>query len=134
MNNPVLYIILNGSLNMSSGKASAQAVHAAMMMQEEYRNKFLGDYVRRVIVLEASGREQMDGIADYLHDAGIHYEYYIDECVNEVQAFSMTAMIVEPFASDDVKLREIFSKLPLYGKNKKKINFWKRVLWKTAKK
>lgn len=123
MNNPVLYVILNKSLKMSSGKAATQAVHAAMMISAKYSEEFLCDYKRTVIILEAKNRDQMDGISDYLSDAGIEYEYYIDEGVNEVDSFSLTSLAVEPIESDDWQKREIFSGLSLYGKKKQ---FWKK--------
>lgn len=115
--NPILYVILNGSLRMSPGKAAAQTAHAVMMLKDEHRKKFNSNYRRTVIVLEASGRNQMDGIVDYLTDAGIDYEYYVDEGVNEVEAFSLTALAVEVFDAEDGNKREIFSSLPLYGES-----------------
>jgi peptidyl-tRNA hydrolase len=117
--NDTLYVILNGSLNMSPGKAAAQATHAAMMLESKHRKAFVANYRRSVIVLEAKNREQLDGIADYLVAAGIAFEYYIDEGVNEVDAFSMTALAVEPFHSDLDPRREIFTGLELYGAEEK---------------
>jgi peptidyl-tRNA hydrolase len=117
--NDTLYVILNGSLNMSPGKAAAQATHAAMMLESKHRKAFVANYRRSVIVLEAKNREQLDGIADYLGAADIAFEYYIDEGVNEVDAFSMTALAVEPFNSDLDPRREIFAGLELYGAEKK---------------
>lgn len=115
--NDVLYVILNGSLNMSPGKAAAQAVHAAMSLATTHRINFVANKRRTVIVLEAKDREQMDGICDYLFEASIDFERYIDEGVNEVQAFSMTAIAVEPFSADDTQKREIFAGLSLYHGN-----------------
>lgn len=100
---------------MSAGKAAAQAVHAAMMMEEKYRESFTKNTRRSVIVLEAKGREQLDGIVDYLSDAKLEFQYYIDEGINEVAPFSFTALVVEPISEEDVKSREIFAGLPLYG-------------------
>lgn len=116
--NDVLYVILNGSLDMSSGKAAAQAVHAAMMLSNTSRANFRVNYRRTVIVLEAKNREQLDGIADYLSEAEIGYEYYVDEGKNEVDAFSFTALAVDPIDHDDDLKREIFADLPLYGSYK----------------
>lgn len=121
--NDILYVILNGSLNMSSGKAAAQAVHAAMMLNNTSRSNFRANYRRSVIVLEAKNREQMDGICDYLSEAEIDYEYYVDEGKNEVDAFSFTALVVEPFDSDDERKREIFADLPLYGDGTTECNY-----------
>lgn len=103
---------------MSSGKAAAQAVHAAMMIPEEYKHEFSDEdrpYKRTVIILEAKTGTQLDRIATYLERAGIHHETYIDEGKNEVEAFSMTALAVETIDENDEETREIFSALPLYG-------------------
>lgn len=119
--NPVLYVILNGSLNMSSGKAAAQAVHAAMMLPEACRSEFSREnrpYKRTVIVLEAENSAQIDHMAKYLDSTGLYYETYIDEGANEVPAFSLTALAVETIDEDDSETRGIFSYLPLYGKEK----------------
>jgi len=110
----VLYVILNGSLNMTAGKAAAQTAHAVAMLPTIHTESFVQDYRRTVIVLSANGREQMDGIVDYLYDAGIVCEAYTDEGVNEVDAFSMTAIAVEPIEEDDERTRAIFSGLNLY--------------------
>lgn len=126
---PILYVILNGKLNMSPGKAAAQAVHAVMGLDNKERTKFMGNYRRTVVVLEAKGREQLDGIADYLSDAGIDYHYYIDEGVNEVDAFSLTALAVEVMDTEDTDKREIFADLPLYGKQSPVVVFHEKKKW-----
>jgi peptidyl-tRNA hydrolase len=115
--NPVLYVILNGSLNMSAGKAAAQAVHAAMMLSPDDLLPFNGQdkpYKRTVIILEARDQDQLHGISDYLFEANINHEYYVDEGVNEVDAFSLTALAVAPIDHDDYEKREIFAALPTY--------------------
>jgi peptidyl-tRNA hydrolase len=122
----VLYVILNGSLNMSPGKAAAQAVHAAMMLNSTDRTKFRANKRRTVIVLEAKNNDQIYGITDYLTDANIDFEYYVDEGVNEVDAFSTTALVVEPIDSSDMEKREIFAGLPLFGKQKPKKKWYQR--------
>lgn len=97
---------------MSGGKAAAQAVHAAKMIK---RDTFTDNYKRSVIVLQADNSEQMRNLHEYLDRAGIKSEYYIDEGKNEVDAFSLTALAVYPFDSDDLEKREIFESFPLYG-------------------
>lgn len=114
MTNPTLYVILNNELNMSPGKAAAQAVHAAMMLKPKQRTDFMSDYRRTVIVLGAKNQNQLTSIGDYLFDAKIEFQYYVDEGVNEVDAFSTTALAVEPIDSEDPK-RNIFAGLPVYG-------------------
>lgn len=119
--NDVLYVIVNKSLNMSPGKAAAQVAHAVMGLENRHRTNFVANKRRTVIVLEAKDREQLDGIADYLSDYGVDYNYYIDEGVNEVLPFSLTAMAIEPLSAEDPK-REIFSELSLYGSNDEDCN------------
>jgi peptidyl-tRNA hydrolase len=121
----VLYVILNGSLTMSPGKAAAQAVHAAMRLNNKHRKAFVEDGQRSVIVLEAIDREQLDGIADYLVDNSFDFETYIDEGVNEVAPFSMTAMAIEPCESN-AELRHILHSLPLYGKTKPVLKWYEK--------
>ena len=55
MKNPIIYIVLNGELKMSPGKAAAQAVHSVMMLNNNY---FASNYKRTVVVLEAKNAEQ----------------------------------------------------------------------------
>ncbi len=117
ISNPVLYVILNKQLNMSPGKAAAQTAQVVMMLEDKYRDIFMSNYRRTVIVLEADGFEQLHGITDYLYDAGIEHDYYVDEGVNEMAPFSTTALVVEPIDRDDTEKREIFAGLNLYGSN-----------------
>lgn len=123
MNNPIIYVILNGELNMSPGKACAQAVHAAMMQSANAHGNFLSDYRRTVVVLEANNAEQIKNLYEYLDDAEIEADYYIDEGVNEVDAYSVTALVAGPIEFDDIERRKIFADLPLFGFKK---NSWRR--------
>lgn len=118
MNNPLLYIVLNGELGMSAGKAAAQAVHAAMML--ESTDDFMSHFRRTVIVLEAKNSEQIKNLYNYLDEAGVNVDYYVDEGVNEVDAYSVTALAAGPIEADDIETREIFNAFPLYGKQKRK--------------
>lgn len=123
MNNPILYVVLNGELNMSAGKAAAQAVHACMMLSANAKGDFLSDYKRTVVVLEAKNASQIENLSIYLDEAEIEADYYIDEGVNEVDAYSVTALAAGPFSKDDEEKRAIFSSFPLYGYKK---NDWGR--------
>lgn len=123
MKNPIIYVVLNGELKMSPGKAAAQAVHAAMMLNVKSKKDFLSDYQRTVIVLEAKDAQQISNLSTYLFEADLDAEYYIDEGRNEVDAYSTTALAA--FVGDDEEKRKIFSDLPLFGYNKSN---WQR-LW-----
>jgi peptidyl-tRNA hydrolase len=125
MENPILYVVLNGELKMSAGKAAAQAVHAAMMLEDNYSGSFAAAYKRTVIVLEAKNAEQIKNLEEYLTMADVFAEYYIDEGVNEVDAYSVTALAVEPIAHDDTEKREIFASFPLFGyKKNDDVRWW----------
>lgn len=127
MSNPVVYVVLNGELNMSPGKAAAQAVHASMMLSSDAKEKFIESHKRTVIVLEAKNAEQIKNLAIYLDEAQIESDYYIDEGVNEVSAYSATALAVEPIEAEDLEVREIFQPFPLFPSKKEvKKHFWNR--------
>lgn len=114
MDNPIIYVVLNKELHMSPGKAAAQAVHAAMMLQDNFGGSFTSAYKRTVIILEAENTNQIRNLHEYLRNAEIFSAYYIDEGNNEVAAYSLTALAVEPFECDDEDLREIFSQFKLF--------------------
>lgn len=115
MTDPLIYIVLNGELNMSPGKAAAQAVHAAMMLENEYKGRFADKVRRTVIVLDAKNSEQIKNLHAYLWNNNIFSAYYVDEGMNEVDAYSVTALAVEPIEADDETKREIFESFSLHG-------------------
>lgn len=119
MANPLLYIVLNKDLNMSAGKAAAQAVHAAMMLEGNYSGRFNASPRRTVIVLEAT-ELQIRSLEEYLSISSIFADYYIDEGSNEVDPYSVTALAVEPIAEDDFDKRAIFSSFQLFSVPKPK--------------
>lgn len=115
MKHPILYIVLNGELKMSPGKAAAQTAHAVAMFSANAHIDFLSHYKRTVIVLEAKDAMQIQNLDMYLSDTDIEADYYIDEGKNEVDAFSITALAAGPIEYDDEELRSIFEDLPLYN-------------------
>lgn len=124
MKNPVIYVVLNGELKMTAGKAVAQAVHAAMMQSANAHGDFLSDYERTVVVLEANNTQQLLNLYTYLDETEVEANYYIDEGRNEVDAYSVTALVAGPIAHEDKELRDIFAPFPLFGKKK---NDWGRM-------
>lgn len=124
MDNPFIYIVINGELKMSPGKAAAQAVHAAAMLQGIH--DFSREIKRTVIVLEAKNTQQLMNLRGYLSALNIPSEYYIDEGVNEVDVYSVTALAVGPIEADDLEKREILAPFPLFPKKEKKRGFFKR--------
>lgn len=112
--NPVLYVILNGELQMSAGKGAAQAVHAAMLLEGNYDGLFVSGYKRTVVVLEAENGETIKNLLEYLQGAGIFASYYIDELSEKKVPYQVTALAVEPIAHDDTEKRAIFEQFPLF--------------------
>lgn len=113
MKNPIIYVVLNGELKMSPGKAAAQAVHSAMLLNSNSKYDFMSDFRRTVIVLEAKNAMQIQNLAVYLDQADIDSDFYIDEGVNEVDAYSITAL--SAFVGDNEELRQVFEAFPLYN-------------------
>lgn len=112
--NKILYIVINKELKMSAGKAASQAVHAAMLLQENALS-FANNYKRTVIVLEAENSEQIRNLEEYLESAGVFCMHYIDEGVNEVGPYSITALAAEPIDEDETEKREIFEQFNLFS-------------------
>lgn len=121
MNNPYLYVVLNGELNMSAGKAAAQTAHAVASLHHYYGlHEFSKEVQRTVIVLEAKNQAQLLNLEDYLFKLDIPAASYTDEGVNEVDPYSVTALAVGPIDSVDEWQREVLSMFPLYGSKKRK--------------
>lgn len=112
--NPVLYVILNGELQMSPGKGAAQAVHAAMLLEGNYDGLFVSGYKRTVVVLEAQDGETIKNLLEYLQGAGIFAAYYVDELSEKKTPYQVTALAVEPIPYDDEEKRSIFADFPLF--------------------
>lgn len=121
---PIMYIVLNGELKMSAGKAAAQSVHAAMMIGKTMAEVFTSFNERTVIVLEAKNTQQIVALKEYLKNAGVYSEYYIDEGVNEVDAYSVTALAVEPFGAEEQDKRKIFEPFDLFPCEKEDVNYY----------
>lgn len=115
MNNPILYVILNGELKMSPGKAAAQAVHAAMMLETGGSQLFKEKYRRTVVVLEAENSETLKNLHEYLRIASIYSKCYIDELSESQKPYQVTALAVDPIPYDDEEKRLIFETFPLYN-------------------
>lgn len=110
---PFIYVVLNGELKMSPGKAAAQTAHAVAMLQQRSLDDFVSSNSRTVIVLEATNSEQIKNLNKYLEREDVDSDYYIDEGYNEVGAYSVTALAA--YVGESEKLRNIFISLPLYG-------------------
>jgi peptidyl-tRNA hydrolase len=119
VDNPFIYVLLNGELNMSPGKAAAQAVHAVGSLHRHFGIKdFSARIQRTVIILEAENQQQMDNLQSYLNELDIPTGSYIDEGVNEISPYSVTALAVGPIAGEDVETRAIFKAFPLFPRKR----------------
>lgn len=117
MDNPTLYIFINKSLGMSTGKVAAQAAHAAAysMAQnhQEDNDLWLNSIDKTVIVLEARDEAHIRTIKDYLRLRGVNSEVIIDEGVNEVDPMTITALSVVFMDKNDAA-NKLFGKFHLY--------------------
>lgn len=108
---PCLYVFLNSGLNMSTGKAAAQAVHAAtgsvLMSSTQLLNEWDKSPLRTVIVLEARDELHLQNIKAYLGDRGIATKSIIDEGVNEVDAHTYTALSCEILDRNDPNVVDV---------------------------
>lgn len=117
MDNPTLYIFINKSLNMSTGKVASQAAHAAAysMAQnhQEDNDLWLLNIEKSVIILEARDENHIRNIKDYLRQRGVNSEYIIDEGANEVQPQTITALAVTYMDKNEAS-KQLMGKFKLY--------------------
>ena len=100
---------------MSPGKAAAQAVHAVGSLNRHHGIRDWSDRTQRtVIILEAENAEQMNTLEIYLDELNIPAESYIDEGVNEITPYSVTALAIGPIYADEHEKREILKPFPLF--------------------
>lgn len=96
MKKPILYVFLNSDLHMSTGKASAQAVHAAILgvigSSEKRREAWLKSKERTVIVLNGRDQQHLVAASHYLAERGIKSFIVVDEGVNEIEPHTFTAL------------------------------------------
>lgn len=119
MNNPIIYIFLNKDLHMTVGKASAQAVHAAMManvhlINDTNRKAWDEAPHKTVIILESRDEAHMNNTREYLKERKIPVYYVIDEGVNEIDPHTITAMATPILEKEDEKTVKALSTFKLY--------------------
>lgn len=118
-----MYVLVNESLKMSTGKACSQVAHAVAELAANTPNwNFGATNPSRIIVLSAKDDLQMRHIADYLADLGIDTSLYIDEGDYETIPFSVTAMAITPSKGPfDETVEKLLERFDLYPKR----HFWK---------
>jgi peptidyl-tRNA hydrolase len=87
-----MYVLVNGDLGMSIGKTAAQVAHAVARLQPKVEPY-------SVIVLSAT-TEQLHNLKQYLDNYKVDNHLYIDEGVNEIDAYSVTALAIAPMTED----------------------------------
>jgi peptidyl-tRNA hydrolase len=128
-----MYIFLNAGAGMSTGKAAAQAAHAAV---EAYRlscppapdrPEQMGYFVQsgivnrwyqgghyKKIVLRADDEQHLHTIQRYLEDRGFKTKLIVDEGMTEVRPHTATALGVEVVNKDDGHTAATFSTFDLF--------------------
>ena len=102
---PVIYVVVNQSLNMSAGKLAAQVGHAVALAviketDDNLRLKWEVAHHRWMIVLEAEDESHMRSAMQYLADRCVGVWDVIDEGVNEVRPMAMTAFATQILDKD----------------------------------
>lgn len=107
---PVIYVIVNKSLRMSAGKMAAQVGHAVAGLLLSPSNhttmqyaRWMNDLHRWLIVLEAEDDQHLTNIRQYLAERDVQTYAVIDEGINEVRPFSVTAVAVQILDKDGAK-------------------------------
>jgi peptidyl-tRNA hydrolase, PTH2 family len=133
---PAMYIFLNKGLGMSTGKAAAQAGHAAVegyrlscgldahQPQENRdarenaaaRHWYRGGHYTK-LVMEASDAEHLRSIRDYIEARGFKGALIIDEGHTEIEPFTPTALGVEIVDKDDPHAAATFGEFKLFTSN-----------------
>lgn len=121
MKRPAMYIFLNKELGMSTGKAAAQAAHAAVLAYEgsnwytpELVDKWnLGGHYTK-LVMEAKNEARLRMTQKYLEDRGFKTHLVIDEGLTEIDPHQATALGVEIVDRNDPHVSATFSTFDLY--------------------
>lgn len=95
---PVVYVFLNGGLEMSVGAVAAQAAHAAAQIFSNLPEEDLATFWRdqphkTVIVLKARDEMHLRNIQDYMSNRGVGGELLVDEGGVEYPPHTITAYV-----------------------------------------
>lgn len=115
---PIIYIFINKSLNMTSGKIAAQAAHAAVMTlidAPDWEKIFWENSpARTIIILEARDSEHLTNIDKYLAQRSVRTSLIIDEGINEIDSHTPTALGTQILDKDNENVPAIFSSFRKY--------------------
>lgn len=96
MTKPVIYVVVNKALNMTPGKMAAQVGHAVAGLMGQAPVDDGGAWLdfdqRWLIVLQADNGEQIINLSGYLRERMVTHFCVVDEGVNEIPPFSLTAL------------------------------------------
>lgn len=116
---PVMYIVMNKGVKMSTGKMIAQGSHAALKALELSDKQIVDEWNRfgfyTKIILEARDGEHLKNFQKYLEDRGIKSALILDEGRTEIPKHTPTALGVE--VVDKNEKGPIFKELDLFKDN-----------------
>ena len=116
---PFVYVFANKGLHMSGGKLSAQVAHAVMIaaanQSKEAFSKWTSSMHRTIIILEADDEVHMRNIHRYLSERGFNMSLIIDEGLNEIRPFTVTALASEILNRHDPNVADAFGEFKLYS-------------------
>lgn len=118
MSKPVMYIFLNKALGMSTGKAAAQAAHAAIEAYKISDTKLIKEWELGLhytkLVMQARDEQHLRTIQKYLKDRGFESHLVIDEGMTEIDAHQATALGAQIVNKEDSHAEATFSTFELY--------------------
>lgn len=112
--NTIQYIVVNKDLRMSAGKAMAQVAHAVSLVSKPKDIRAYNKAKQRTVIVLEGSAAQIENLALYLYERGVHCEYVIDEGVNEIPTMSITALATEQMDVSDEGNRQMLRGFKLY--------------------
>lgn len=129
---PVMYIVLNHGLQMSTGKAAAQAAHAAVEAfrltpsdSNLLRLWYRGGHYKKIVLL-GRDTDHMYNIFTYIYERGFDIVKIIDEGRTEIPSHSLTALGVALVDKSDPHVAATFGSFELYKDSDLNLNKLKR--------
>lgn len=112
--NTIQYVVVNKDLKMTAGKAMAQVAHAVSLVSKAKDIRAYNKAKQRTVIVLEGNAAQIENLALYLFERGVHAEYVIDEGVNEIPTMSITALATQQLDIDDKETRGLLSGFKLY--------------------
>lgn len=112
MSKPTVYIFMNKSLGMSSGKLAAQSAHAMALVDTSKNWKTSAH--RTILIMQARDDGHIRNISDYMAERGFKSFMVVDEGVNEIEPHTITALATEVVDRELEHTADTFSTFELY--------------------